>query len=112
MLEPRARPSDNRGAGNKGPCGGTVKGKLHYMAAAGSRNYIQWKTVKSHKTAVCQLKLSMGSENELDFKVLRPRDDSADREGKFPCGRQTGFEGKEFRFPDEAQCPGCILSFT
>ena len=28
LLEPRARTSDNRGAGNKGPCGGTVKGNL------------------------------------------------------------------------------------
>lgn len=40
LLEPRGRTSDNRGYGNKGPCGGTEKGPIHYMASSGSRNYI------------------------------------------------------------------------
>ena len=83
------------------------------MAAANSRNYIQWKTLKAHKSANCTVRLSAGSEDERDFKVLRPRDDSgSNMEGKFPCGRTPGFEGKEFRFPDDVKCTNCILSFT
>jgi len=39
LLEPRARSTD-RGYGNKGPCGGSEKGPIHYMASTGSRNYI------------------------------------------------------------------------
>lgn len=48
LLEPRGRISDNRGFVNKGPCGGTEKGMTHFMANAGSKNYIQWKTLKTH----------------------------------------------------------------
>lgn len=48
LLEPRARGSDNRGFANKGPCGGIERGKTHYMATSGSRNLVQWKTLKSH----------------------------------------------------------------
>ena len=44
--------------------------------------------------------------------MLKPRDGSADREGKFPCGRSAGFDGKEFRFPKDVSCSNCILSFT
>ena len=82
------------------------------MAATGSRNYFQWKTVKAHKTANCTIRLSTGSEHEQDFKILRPRDGSNDYEGKFPCGRATGFEGKEFRLPNDLSCTNCVLSLT
>ena len=112
MLEPRGRISENRGSVNKGPCGGTEKGNTHYLAASGSRNYIQWKVLKAHKAANCTVRLSTGSENEKDFQVMRPRDDSADWNGWFPCGRSPGFEGKEFRLPNDLTCPGCIISIT
>ncbi len=64
MLEPRGRLSDNRGYANKGPCGGIERQPLHYMTQAGSRNYIQWKTVKSHKTSNCTVSISEGGEAE------------------------------------------------
>lgn len=91
LLEPRARLSENRGIANKQPCGGTLKGPIHFMAAAGSRNFINWKTVKAHKSSNCTVSLSTGSENIQDFKVLQPRDNSADWQGSFPCGRDAGF---------------------
>ena len=53
---------ENRGAPNKGPCGGTEKGPAHYLTSSGSRNYIQWKTVKAHKTANCTVSVSVGNE--------------------------------------------------
>mmetsp|Transcript_43586 Transcript_43586/g.57735 ORF Transcript_43586/g.57735 Transcript_43586/m.57735 type:complete len:144 (+) Transcript_43586:692-1123(+) len=112
LLEPRARHADNRGNGNKGPCGGIERGSTHYMAQSGSRNYIQWKTLKSHQYANCTVKLSTGGEHEQDFTVLRPRDNSADYDGWFPCGRSSGFDGKEFRFPETLVCDNCIIQFV
>ena len=111
-MEPRARRSDNRGFKNAGPCGGTERGNTHFMASAGSRNYIQWKTLKSNENANCTVRISTGSENERDFKTIFPRDGSANFDGKFPCGRNAGFAGKEFRLPSEFNCDHCVLSFT
>lgn len=56
--------------------------------------------------------MSSGGITALDYKVLRPRDDSANHEGKFPCGRNAGFEGKEFRLPSDTACTNCILQFV
>jgi len=47
--------------------------------------------------------------NENNFKVLRPRDGSAQLDGKFPCGRNVGIEGKEFRLPKDLICDSCTL---
>ena len=110
MLEPRARPTE-RGYNNTAPCGGTEKGPIHFMASTGSRNYLQWKTIKSHKTSNCTVRMSAGGLTSQDFQVLVPRDDSANHEGKFPCGRNSGFEGKEFRLPSDIVCANCIIQF-
>ena len=67
LLEPRGRVSENRGTANAAPCGGIEKGHLHYMASSGSRNYIQWKTLKANKNSMCSVKLSAGSEHAQDF---------------------------------------------
>ena len=40
-----------------------------------------------------------------------PRDGSADYDGWFPCGRTTGFDGKEFRLPSSLTCNGCVMQF-
>ena len=78
LLEPRARTSAFKGVVNDAPCGGTERGNIHYMASQGSRNYIQWKTLKANKYSNCTVRVSTGSENAKDFQVLRPRDNSAD----------------------------------
>ena len=80
------------------------------MAQSGSRNYVQWKTLKSHQFANCTVRISTGGEFD-DFQVLMPRDDSADYDGWFACGRQAGFDGKEFRLPSSLTCNGCIMQF-
>lgn len=109
LIEPRSRLSENKGYANKGPCGGTERGYLHYMTQAGSRNYLQWKTLKSHKSANCTVSISEGGQFEQDFRVLHPKDNSAGFDGSFPCGRSAGFEGKEFKFPSSLTCVGCVL---
>ena len=45
------------------------------------------------------------------FIVLNPRDGSANAEGSFPCGREIGYESKEFRFPKNFTCDSCTLQF-
>ena len=82
------------------------------IATAGSRNYLQWKTLKSHKSSNCTVRISTGSELSQDFKTLRPRDNTADHNGFFPCGRTPGFDGKEFKLPNDMTCAHCIVSFT
>ena len=49
--------------------------------------------------------------DEDEFLVVKPRDGSADRKGSFPCGREIGYEGKEFRFPKNYTCDSCTLQF-
>ena len=49
--------------------------------------------------------------HDVDFKVLRPKDGSAAIDGRFPCGRSVGVEGKEFRFPKDMSCDSCTLQF-
>ena len=49
--------------------------------------------------------------DENEMEVLRPRDGSADMNGKFPCGRSAGYEGKEFRLPKGDVCNSCTVQF-
>ena len=49
--------------------------------------------------------------DEDKFVTLKPRDGSARQDGSFPCGRQTGYEGKEFRLPKDYTCDSCTLQF-
>ena len=78
-----ARSYESRSVGNKAPCGNTEKGTTHFLTQAGSRNYFQWRTLKSHETANCTVKISTGFDDfDTGFKVLRPRDDSADAEAE------------------------------
>ena len=41
--------------------------------------------------------------------MLKPRDGSGSKDGWFPCGREVGYEGKEFRFPKNYTCDACTL---
>lgn len=113
MLDPMPRSYGQRHAGNKAPCGKAEKTHIHYLTQSGSRNYFHWRTLKAHDNSNCTVRISTGFEEfDSDFKVLRPRDDSADITGKFPCGRKAGYDGKEFRIPDDMVCDNCILQFT
>ena len=98
--------------GNEEPCGSAPRSEIHFMASSGSKNFFQWRVLKAHPSANCTLALSEGSPFAHDFKLLRPRDDSADRDGFFPCGRRAGFEGKEVKLPGDITCENCIIQLT
>ena len=110
MVEPKARIGTDRNLANRQPCGAAEKGPTHYLARAGSKNFIQWRTVKASPNANCTVRLGVGTDED-DFKVLHPRDGTADMDGKFPCGRAAGYDGKEFRFPKGLTCESCTLQF-
>lgn len=80
------------------------------MATPGSRNYIQWRVVHSASNGNCTVRIGEGLDED-DFMVLKPRDGSANADGSFPCGRENGYEGKEFRFPKNFTCDECTLQF-
>jgi hypothetical protein len=53
--------------------------------------------------------LDQEESDEGRFIVLKPRDGSANAAGQFPCGREVGYEGKEFKLPKNFTCDSCTL---
>jgi hypothetical protein len=108
LVDPKPRTYSNASGANRPPCGATDKGFVHYMATPGSRNYVQWKVLHAAADGNCTLRIGQGLDED-DFLVLRPRDTRVNRDGSFACGRQPGYEGKEFRFPANYTCDACTL---
>lgn len=110
MIEPKARTFSNTSLINNPPCGGADKGYVHYLATPGSRNFIQWRVMHPSVDGNCTVRVGQGLDED-EFIVLRPRDGTANKDGSFPCGREIGYEGKEFRFPKNYTCDACTLQF-
>lgn len=108
MLDPKPRTFSNTSSINPAPCGGADRGFTHYMAMPGSRNYVQWKVAHPSPEGKCIVRIGQGLDED-EFVVLKPRDGSAGKDGSFPCGREIGYEGKEFRFPRNFTCDSCVL---
>ena len=107
-MSPKARKIYNSTNLAKGPCGGTEQGGVHFMAMPLSRNYFAWKITHPSLKGNCTLSLSTGTDED-EFKLLTPMDGSADKKGRFPCGRTVTFnEGKEVRLPN-VTCDSCII---
>jgi hypothetical protein len=104
------RTFSNQSLINNPPCGGADKSFVHYIATPGSRNFVQWKVVHPSLKGNCTVRVGTGLD-EGTFVTLKPRDGSANRDGSFPCGREKGYEGKEFRFPKDYTCDSCTLQF-
>jgi len=103
LVDPKPRTFSNSSIVNLPPCGGSEKGFVHYMATPGSRNFVQWKVSHPTPEGNCTLRVGQGLDED-EFIVLKPRDGSAYKDGSFPCGREVGYEGKEFRFPRNYTC--------
>jgi hypothetical protein len=102
------RTYSNTSTPNEAPCGGADKGFVHYMATPGSRNFVQWRVLHPQANSTCIVRIGVGLD-EGEFIVVKPRDGSADKHGSFACGREIGYEGKEFRFPKNYTCDSCTL---
>ena len=84
----------------------------HYLAEMGEVTRFHWHTLKGHPQANCTMHISPGSTEIMDFKMIRPRDDSANIDGFFPCGRKPGYEFKDFRLPKDLSCESCTIQLT
>ena len=68
-----------------------------------------WKVIHPSRHGNCTIRLGDGP-NENDFRTLFPLDKSADKKGRFPCGRAlSDIEGKEFKVPANLSCDICTL---
>jgi len=111
LLEPLARTYESRTEANHSPCGPVEKGATHWMGSQGSRNFFTWRTLKAHHSANCTLRIASDHET-TEYKLIRPLDDSADYDGKFPCGRKVGYDGKEIKLPLDLICESCVLQLV
>jgi hypothetical protein len=108
MVDPTPRIDSDTSTLNTEPCGTAEKSSTHYLSKPGSRNYVQWKVSKSSPDGNCTVRLGSGLDED-DFTVLKPTDGTADENGKFPCGRVGGYDGKEFKFSKGSTCESCTL---
>jgi hypothetical protein len=72
------------------PCGGAKAGRVHFDADAGSKAFVMWRTIHPDLAGNCTIRLGDGLTDTADeFETLTPLDNSANADGKFPCGRST-----------------------
>lgn len=90
---------------NDGPCGGVDKQPVHYLARSASKNYVQWRVYHPASIGTCIVRLGT---NDDKIYTLIPKDGSGSSDGSFPCGRESGYEGKDFNFPN-ITCDECTL---
>ena len=105
---------ESRNVANEGPCGPSPPSATHWMGSQGSRNYITWRTLKSHPESNCTIRIAENRETAEnhetnDFRLIRPLDGSDNFDGAFPCGRKVGFHGKEIKLPHDLICESCVL---
>ena len=96
---------------NAAPCGGIERMKADTLTNKGTNIHFVWETVVPAKGSNCTVQISKGLEAIDQFVPLYPADNSADKNGSFPCGRTKGFESQEFILPQDYECDQCILQW-
>jgi len=107
LLSPKMRLTQNISQINEYPCGTTEKQPVHYLAKMNSKNYVQWRVYHPASAGLCTVRIGT---NDDKLYTLIPKDGSGSSDGSFPCGRESGYEGKDFIFPN-ISCDDCTLQF-
>ena len=94
-----------------GPCGGVEKKPANTLTNKGSSINVVWEILVPEYKGNCTVKLSNGKQDEESFKLLQPVEGKINEDGSFACGREKGFENKEFILPDDYECDGCTLQW-
>ena len=94
------------------PCGGVDKKLANTLTSKGANINFIWEVQVPEYTGNCTVKISNGLQDEKNFKLLKPVDGEINEDGSFLCGREKGFEHREFKLPDDYECDGCTLQFT
>ena len=96
---------------NIGPCGGIEKKAANTLTTKGSSINFIWEILVPENTGNCTVKISNGMQNEESFQLLKPVNGKVNDDGSFICGREKGFEYKDFILPDDYECDGCTLQW-
>lgn len=94
-----------------GPCGGIEKKSANTLTTKGSSINFIWKILVPENSGFCTVKISNGRQDEESFKLLKPVNEEINKDGSFICGREKGFENKEFILPEDYECDGCTLQW-
>ena len=95
----------------EGPCGGVEKKPANTLTNKGSSINVVWEILVPENKGNCTVKLSSGKQDEESFKLLQPTEGKINEDGSFACGRDKGFEHKEFILPPDYECDGCTLQW-
>jgi hypothetical protein len=95
-----------------GPCGGIEKKASNTLTTKGATINFIWEIMVPENSGNCTVKISNGLQNEENFILLKPVDGEVNEDGSFKCGREKGFENKDFILPNDYECDGCTLQWT
>ena len=94
-----------------GPCGGVEKKSANTLTTKGSSINFIWEVLVPENSGNCTVKISNGLQDIESFKLLKPVDVEVNSDGSFICGREKGFEHREFILPENYECDGCTLQW-
>ena len=94
-----------------GPCGGIEKKSANTLTTKGSSINFIWKILVPENSGNCTVKISNGLQDIENFKLLEPIEGKLNEDGSFICGREKGFEHKEFKLPEDYECDGCTIQW-
>ena len=94
-----------------GPCGGVEKKSANTLTTKGSSINFIWEVLVPENSGNCTVKISNGIQDIESFKLLKPVDIEVHSDGSFKCGREKGFEHREFILPENYECDGCTLQW-
>lgn len=91
------------------PCGGIPKDKADTLTNMRTKINAIWEVRQPVGGGNCTVSISSGL--DVNFTTLKPigKDIVYDSEYTFACGRQDGFEFKQFELPDNYACDQCTL---
>ena len=96
---------------DEGPCGGIEKKEANTLTTKGSSINFIWEILVPENSGNCSVKISNGLQNNDNFVLLKPLNEEINEDGSFKCGREKGFENKEFLLPEDYECDGCTLQW-
>ncbi len=111
ILLPIRRAGTSRAEFGKGPCGGVPKTLANTLTTKGAIVNVIWEVNRPEITGKCSVSISPGLQEDKDFEVLFPVDGDYNDDGTFECGREKGFEHREFKLPEDFECDGCTLQW-
>ena len=95
----------------EGPCGGIEKKEANTLTTKGSSINFIWEILVPENSGNCTVRISNGLQDNDNFILLKPLNEEINEDGSFKCGREKGFENKEFILPEDYECDGCTLQW-